>query len=119
MHCNGCRIFRATATLSRALVLPRAPSLPVSSYSEIRHGEGSEEVTSQEETINTRWSVTRPLWGANYVITLRVKIAGVALDWAQYSVRAKLSCPEGQRRCAPSGAGQTRTQTTGIIKSVI
>ena len=82
-------------------------SLPVESYSlEVRHAEGSEPVTSQAETTNTRWSVVRPLWNAVYNVTLRVKIAGVALDWALYTVRAKLDCPGGQRRCQLNGAGQ-------------
>ena len=77
------------------------------SYSlEVRHAEGSEPITSQQETTNTRWSVVRPLWNAVYNVTLRVKIAGVALDWALYTVRAKLDCPGGQRRCHLNGAGQ-------------
>ena len=72
---------------------------------EVLHEQGSDTIRSYGETSGTRWSVPRPLWGAIYVILLRVQIAGVAMDWAQYSVRAKLSCPEGQQRCAAGGAG--------------
>ncbi|XP_043198223.1 uncharacterized protein LOC122368390 [Amphibalanus amphitrite] len=84
---------------------PVISRLPVDRFAlEVLHREGSEHVASRGETTGTRWTVARPLWGAAYELLLWVQIAGVQFPWAQYSVRAKLGCPDGQQRCAADGA---------------